>query len=289
MKQRVCRQSDPGTSPRRSGRVSDPYSESFTTTSSYPGEVCLEALNRSFTQQKGNQMLDFIEQTKTTTTAELPIDPPASSTGKRDRIDQELRADPQRSDREIARIVGCDHKTVGAARAKLSPPNSPQPPTATERRHMLIEGCKDFDAKYPPGPSEVATAEEAVDDAIADGKVSTGADDEMVQVEFPRGNVLMRRDQAAAVQAAMDQVEGHRLRDRKARLAEADAAGEKNEERTILGRREEVTIQHDTENGAWIIRQRRWPDEDALIIIDNGDIHEFVDVLTDHLGYGRFP
>ena len=32
MKQRVCRQSDPGTSPVDQVRVSDPYSESFTTT-----------------------------------------------------------------------------------------------------------------------------------------------------------------------------------------------------------------------------------------------------------------
>jgi hypothetical protein len=35
------------------------------------------------------------------------------------RIDLELKADPSRSDREIARICGVDHKTVAARRAKL--------------------------------------------------------------------------------------------------------------------------------------------------------------------------
>lgn len=118
-------------------------------------------------------MLETIERT-----AELPIDPPAPCISKRERIDRELRADPERSNREIARVVGCDHKTVGAARAEISPPISPGEPTATERRDMLVEGCKDFDKRYPPGPSEVATAEEAVDNAIAGGKVSTaGAGD----------------------------------------------------------------------------------------------------------------
>ena len=35
------------------------------------------------------------------------------------RIDLELRSNPDRSDREIARICGVDHKTVAAHRAKL--------------------------------------------------------------------------------------------------------------------------------------------------------------------------
>jgi hypothetical protein len=56
---------------------------------------------------------------------------------KRELIEDELRINSNRSDREIARIVGCDHKTVGTARERLgiaaplgnsptaSPPNSP--------------------------------------------------------------------------------------------------------------------------------------------------------------------
>jgi hypothetical protein len=105
-------------------------------------------------------------------TNELPLDTAA----KRALIETELRKDAGRSDREIARIVGADHKTVGSWRAKLgiASPLGNSPPTPTEQRHMLIEGCKDFDKRYPPGPSEVTTAEEAVDNAIAKGVVSLG-------------------------------------------------------------------------------------------------------------------
>jgi hypothetical protein len=73
-------------------------------------------------------MLDTIERTDIT---ELPLDTAA----KRALIETELRKDAGRSDREIARIIGCDHKTVGSARERLgiatplassiSPPISP--------------------------------------------------------------------------------------------------------------------------------------------------------------------
>lgn len=216
-----------------------------------------------------------------------------SNAAKRDLIAAELRKDAGRSDREIARTVGhgIDHKTVAATRERLgiATPLGNSQPTATERRSMLIAGAEDFNRRYPPGPGELSTAEEQVDEAIANGKVSIASDEEMVTVEFPDGNVLMPRYQAKAVQAAMDQCAGTQLRKRKLRLAEADAAGEKNKERTILARREEVTIQHDSERDEWILKQRRWPDEDAVIVISDADIHEFVDVLTDHLGYGRAP
>jgi hypothetical protein len=56
-------------------------------------------------------MLDTVEKPQT----ELPLDTAA----KRALIETELRENPQRSDREIARVVGCDHKTVGTARARL--------------------------------------------------------------------------------------------------------------------------------------------------------------------------
>src|SRR5260370_9677164 len=56
-------------------------------------------------------MLDAIEKPE----AELPLD----TAQKRALIESELRKDAGRSDREIARIVGCDHKTVSAARARL--------------------------------------------------------------------------------------------------------------------------------------------------------------------------
>jgi hypothetical protein len=107
--------------------------------------------------------------------SELPLD----TAGKRALIEAELRKDANRSDHKIADAVGhgiC-HKTVGAHRKRLgnaSPGNSP--PTATERRHMLIESAKDFDKLNPPGPSEERAAEETVDSAIAKGIVSLAPD-----------------------------------------------------------------------------------------------------------------
>ncbi|MCS3896126.1 hypothetical protein M2171_005259 [Bradyrhizobium japonicum USDA 38] len=65
--------------------------------------------------------------------------------GKKAAIETELGKDSKRSDREIARVVGCDHKTVAAARERMG--NSP--PTPTQRRHMLISAAEDFSAKFP--------------------------------------------------------------------------------------------------------------------------------------------
>jgi hypothetical protein len=108
---------------------------------------------------------------------EHTIETTLDTAAKRALIESELRKDPNRSDREIARIVGADHKTVGSRRAKLgiASPLGNSPPTPTEQRHMLIEGAKDFNKLYPPGPSEIdATAEEAVDNAIAKSVVRLG-------------------------------------------------------------------------------------------------------------------
>jgi hypothetical protein len=220
--------------------------------------------------------------------AELTIDrdvPTLDTAGKRALIEAELRKDAGRPDREIARVVGngiC-HKTVGAHRERLgiaSPLGNFTPPTPTEHRQMLIDAAEDFDKKYPPGPSEVRTAEEAVDNAIAEGKISYAA--------AGAGDAAVERH-GTLVQAAVDQCRGAILRTREERQAQADAAGEKNEERCILLPRKEVTIQHDDELGEWIIRQRNWPDDDGVVTINDEDIHRFVDILTDHLGYGRAP
>ena len=53
---------------------------------------------------------------------------------KAEQVERELFANPERSNREIGRVVGCDHKTVGAARERLgsalarivAPPISPE-------------------------------------------------------------------------------------------------------------------------------------------------------------------
>ncbi|MFC4912574.1 hypothetical protein [Actinomadura gamaensis] len=59
--------------------------------------------------------------------APVPVVPDGASAVRgranvRARIVEELRADPDRSDRAIAAVVGCDHKTVGTVRRALTPP-----------------------------------------------------------------------------------------------------------------------------------------------------------------------
>ena len=91
---------------------------------------------------------------------EIKTDTPS----KRELIERELLENPERSNREIARIVGCDHKTVGAARERLgealalvaSPPISPSASTEELLRRAsphidwdssaLRESCKKVDA-----------------------------------------------------------------------------------------------------------------------------------------------
>jgi hypothetical protein len=85
---------------------------------------------------------------------------------KRDLVEAALRADAARSDREIARQVGCDHKTVGSARERLgiaSPlgnSNSPAPSTAPEdfdHQHkvdaavQLVHNMQGSKCPPPPG------------------------------------------------------------------------------------------------------------------------------------------
>jgi hypothetical protein len=70
---------------------------------------------------------------------------------KGERIDLELKADPTRSDREIARICGVDHKTVAARRAKIPQPgemgnsNSPLGSLFAREDSPPLQDC-------PPGP-----------------------------------------------------------------------------------------------------------------------------------------
>jgi hypothetical protein len=65
-------------------------------------------------------MLDTLERTTESPAAELPLDQSPA-----ERAEAALREDPRRSDRQIAKAIGVDHKTVGAARARLGLANSP--------------------------------------------------------------------------------------------------------------------------------------------------------------------
>jgi hypothetical protein len=189
---------------------------------------------------------------------------PLGAAARRAAIEAELRKDPDRSDREIARVVGCDHKTVRAARERpgIASPLGNSPPNPTKHRRMLIEGCKDFDTQYPPVPSDVHSAEEAVDNAIAKGVVS------------------------ATVQAAVDQAHGAMARMRVERHAEAAKEDETNGEQTMIRPQREVTIQFDDSTGEWVIKQKNWPDDDGAIYINEEHMPAFRDALCDRLGIG---
>ena len=65
-------------------------------------------------------MLDTLERTIESAAAELPLDRSPA-----ERAEAALREDPKRSDRQIAKAIGVDHKTVGAARTRLGLANSP--------------------------------------------------------------------------------------------------------------------------------------------------------------------
>jgi len=69
---------------------------------------------------------------------------------KRMLIAEEINADPERSDRAIARLIGVDHKTVASVRRELSG-EIPQPPALTREEAErltddLLQSLSDFDA-----------------------------------------------------------------------------------------------------------------------------------------------
>ena len=127
-------------------------------------------------------------------------------TNKQELIERELQIDASRSDRAIARIVGCDHKTVGNARAKLLPiPQSgefdgdDEQPTLDQFRNLLVNGAKEFDEKYPP-----ESAEQIVDRMIVEKLVEApravpdgGGDDFGSWRTNP--NVVVKSQQAIAI------------------------------------------------------------------------------------------
>lgn len=79
---------------------------------------------------------------------------------KAQRIERELLDNPERSDREIARFVGCDHKTVGSARARMSDllavDSPPISPASASREELLLR-------TLPPGFRDSPLLKEQLD------------------------------------------------------------------------------------------------------------------------------
>jgi hypothetical protein len=106
---------------------------------------------------------------------------------KHERVEHELRSNPDRSDREIARICGLDHKTVAAHRAKLphfgemgnsnsplgenSPPDSPLGSLFAQEDSPPLQDCPE--AENPPPTDQEDSPAEAVL-LPAQGEISIG-------------------------------------------------------------------------------------------------------------------
>lgn len=144
-------------------------------------------------------------------------------------------------------------------------------PTPTQQRRALIAGCEEFDKLYPPGPSEVATAEEAVDNAIAKGVV-----------QLSPGHQKM-------VQDAVDLCHGATARVRAERQERAKLQDEANGEETLVPPQLEITIQFDDKMGHWIIKQKNWPDDDSVIWLNVEHVRDFVESLLHAFGIRSFP
>lgn len=119
-------------------------------------------------------------------------------------IDRELQADAGRSDREIAKLVGYDHKTVSARRketspaeAQISPPGTPQPDDGLVDV-VLPKGTLRLDP-------ETAKVVQQVEDQIAGATLrvrrelnqaadTTGKENDEVTLLLPRREVTIQHD-----------------------------------------------------------------------------------------------
>lgn len=107
-----------------------------------------------------------------------------STAEKRNRIDAELRNDPKRSDREIGRIVGVDHKTVGAARERLgiSPVGNFQPELSPREQLLRKTLPSDIDPDSPAFQADLAKIDRIAEAEAA--REALGMNDDDAEREF---------------------------------------------------------------------------------------------------------
>lgn len=128
-------------------------------------------------------MLDVVENT------EARLD----RAERRALIQQEIRANPDRSDRDIARGIGCDHKTVGSVRAemgKICPENSPTERTTAQ---LLADSMPHIDTEGEAFKDSLARIEESAKRADARQALGMDADDEEEQtLVSPRREITVQ-------------------------------------------------------------------------------------------------
>jgi hypothetical protein len=85
---------------------------------------------------------------------------------KRQLIADEVTADPVRSDRAIARVIGCDHKTVGSVRREIAgeiPHPESDSPTELDIAKMIVEIVT---ARFAEEPKVWAVAVQVADEIM---------------------------------------------------------------------------------------------------------------------------
>lgn len=117
---------------------------------------------------------------------------------KRERMAALLKANPERGDRATARIVGVDHKTVGAVRAELvengeiphlvrtgrAAPKAVEPPPKPPEPDRVV-GDPYPDREYVPSPEALVARDKYIADALAAGRIVSGVNDSRSQAVEP--------------------------------------------------------------------------------------------------------
>lgn len=117
------------------------------------------------------------------------------------------------------------------------------PLTPTEKRKMMVRAAEDFDRIFSK-----ESAEEAVDNAVAQGKISLASppdDDDAARFNW-------------------------------------------NDDESIVLEEQPRTAIYENPNGDIVIRQYAWPDDDDTVIVCRSNLMKFVDRLTEVAGVPSF-
>lgn len=203
-------------------------------------------------------MLDVLNNESRT---ELQLD---NQPGKRERIEQELRSNSARSDREIGRVCGVDGKTVATARERLG--------IKKTREDLLIETLPPNIA--PDSPGFIADLEQV--DAVA--KRQAARDALGMPPEGGAGFVAQPGSHAAKMLGLNKEENGEQ---------EFDWFTDDS----VLFKRQPATAVYFNVAGDLVIRQEaEWnEDHDTFVYISKTHIMGFLDNVTDICGIPTLP
>ncbi len=129
-------------------------------------------------------------------------EPPLDTAAKRAAIESELRKDAGRSDREIARVVGCDHKTVAKSRGKIVPTASPLKPEPPAKEPEWDPFDPRSDAVVVPAQPAIAVYANMADSvSIRQAAEDYTEDDRIIMIRPEHVEKLIVRLRSAAAEA----------------------------------------------------------------------------------------